>query len=177
MHTPAHASSRDMLLPIVLQVCCQNTTRNCLFARCGNWLRMALPRRFAPYWCFERKYCHAVIYTVSLCYPIVYNSVLAGRLMVYHSLQKSDTFYGARSYITLCTTSCNLSLSWTRLPWSLIFHPISGRCILILHFHLYLGITSGLFLSGFPTKSMHVIFYPIDSLCLAEHVLPVWPIE
>ena len=34
-------------------------------------------------------------------------------------------------------------------------HPISWRSVLILYFHLYLGISSGLFPLGLPTKTLY----------------------
>ena len=43
--------------------------------------------------------------------------------------------------------------------WCLfITHPTSWRYILILSFHLCLGVPSGLFLSGFPTKALYAPF-------------------
>jgi hypothetical protein len=51
---------------------------------------------------------------------------------------------------------------------SIPLHPISIRSILTLSFHLRLGLTSGLFPSGFPTKTLCAFFSP-----RVLHVLPI----
>jgi hypothetical protein len=51
--------------------------------------------------------------------------------------------------------NCLLSQSWARLIQSMPPLPTSWRTILIQSSHLCLGIPSGLFPSGFPTKILH----------------------
>ena len=54
------------------------------------------------------------------------------------------------------TTSVrHLSLSWTSPIQSIYTHPTPWRSILILSTHLHLGLPSGLFPSGFPTKNLY----------------------
>ena len=60
-----------------------------------------------------------------------------------------------RRFITALTSICHLSLSWASPIQSTYPHPTSCRCILILSTHLRLGLPSGLFPSGFPTKTLY----------------------
>ena len=49
----------------------------------------------------------------------------------------------------------HLSLPWATSIQSITPHPTSWRSILILSSHLRLGLPSGLFPSGFPTKTLY----------------------
>ena len=67
-------------------------------------------------------------------------------------VKKFPAFYGTRRFITALTSVRHLSLSWASPTQSTYPHPTSWRSILILSTHLRLGLPSGLFPSGFPTK-------------------------
>ena len=64
-------------------------------------------------------------------------------------------FYGTRRFISALTSVRHLSLSCASPIQSTYPHPTSWRSILILSTHLCLGLPSGLFPSGFPTKTLY----------------------
>ena len=82
--------------------------------------------------------------------------------------KKFPAFYGTWRYITAITRTRHLSLSWARSIQSVPSHRTSWRSILIWSCHLRLGLPSGLFSSGFPTKTLYTP--PISSIVL--HVPP-----
>jgi hypothetical protein len=77
---------------------------------------------------------------------------LPGTLQVF---KKFPIFSWARSFTTVFTTACHLSLSWARLIRSTLSYPISLRSTSILFSHLRLGLTSGLFPAGFTTRNLN----------------------
>ena len=60
-------------------------------------------------------------------------------------------------FITAFTISRHLSISWASSIQSIPPHPTSWRSTLILISHLRLGLESGLFLEGFPTKTVSTL--------------------
>ena len=70
-------------------------------------------------------------------------------------VKKFPAFYGTRRFITAFTSARHLSLFWARSIRPLPPHPTSWRSILVLSSHLSVGLPSGLFPSGFPTKLLH----------------------
>ena len=82
------------------------------------------------------------------------------------------TFHGTRRFITALTSVRHLSLSWASPIQSIYPHPISWRYILILSTHLRLGLPSGLFPSGFPTKTLYTpLSSPIRATSPAHLIL------
>ena len=81
--------------------------------------------------------------------------VLPEQLTGLQLVAKFPAFHGTRRFITALTSVRHLSLSWASPIQSIYPHPTSGRSVLISSTHLRLGIPSGLFLSGFPTKSLY----------------------
>jgi len=87
-------------------------------------------------------------------------------------VKKFPAFYGTRWFITR-----HLSLSWARSIQSMRPHPTSWRFILLLSFHLRLGLPSDLFPSGFPTKILHTPLLfpkhaaPANTTCAAHSTL------
>ena len=81
--------------------------------------------------------------------------VLLEKLTCLQLVKKFPTFHGTRRFITALTSVRQLSLSWDRPIQSIYPHPTSWRSILILSTHLSLVLPSGLFPSGFPTKTLY----------------------
>ena len=95
--------------------------------------------------------------TARLPYSILYSPwsrVLLKKLTGSQLVRKFPTYYGIRRFITAFTSARHLSLSWARSIESILPHH-TWRSILMLSFHLRLGLPSGLFPSGFLTKTLH----------------------
>ena len=92
--------------------------------------------------------------------------------MVLQLVKKFPAFYGTQRFITAFTRTLHLSLSWASSIQSTPPHPTSWRSILILPSHLHLGLPSGLFPSGFPTKTLYTpLLSPIRYTCPAHLTL------
>jgi hypothetical protein len=78
-------------------------------------------------------------------------------LIVIQLVEKFLAFCGTRGFITMFSIALQWFLSWTR--WiNATPHPIYIRTNLILSVHPHLGLPSGLFHSGFPTKMLYKFF-------------------
>ena len=81
-------------------------------------------------------------------------TILLEKLTGLQLVKKFPEFYGTWSFITALTSVRHLSLSWASPIQSTYVYPTSRRYILIWT-HLRLSLPSGLFPSGFPTKSLY----------------------
>ena len=81
-------------------------------------------------------------------------TVLLQKLTGLQLVKKFLEFYGTWRFISALTSVRHLSLSWASPIQSTYVHPTSRRYILIKT-HLRLVLPSGLFPSGFPTKSLY----------------------
>ena len=98
--------------------------------------------------------------------------VLLENLTGLQLVKKFPAFHGTRRFITALTSVCHMSLSWANPILSIYPHPTSWRSILILSTHLRLGLPSGLFPSGFPSKTLYnPLSSPICATCPADLIL------
>ena len=98
--------------------------------------------------------------------------VLLEKLTGLQLVKKFPAFYRTRRFITALTSLRHLSLSWANPIQSIYPHPTSRRSIPILSTHLRLGLPSGLFPSGFTTKTLYALLSsPIRATCPAHLIL------
>ena len=108
-------------------------------------------------------------FSSSLITYLLHGAVLLEKLTGLQLVKKFPALHGTRRFITALTSVRHLSLSWANPIQSIYPHPTSWRSILILPTHLRLGLPSGLFPSGFATKTLYTpLSSPIRVTCPAH---------
>ena len=103
---------------------------------------------------------------------ISYSTVLLEKLTGFQLVKKFPTFYGTPKFITAFTSARHLSLSCASSIQFIPPHHTSSRSILILSSLRRLGLPSGFFPSGFPTKPLYTFLHsPIRATCPGHLVL------
>ena len=101
-----------------------------------------------------------------------WSTVFLKKLTVSQLVKNFPPFYGTRRFITAFTNACHMSLSWDRSIQSMPPHPTSWGSFLILSSLLRLGLPSGLFPSGFLTKTPYTyLLAHIRATCPAYLIL------
>ena len=122
-------------------------------------------------------YIYIYILTYLLAYLLTYlftpwSRVLLEKLTGSQLLKIFPSYHGNWRFITAFTSSRHLSLSWASSIQSMPPHSTSWRSISILSSHLRLGLPSGLFHSGFRTKTMNTpLLFPIRATCPTHLIL------
>ena len=100
-----------------------------------------------------------------------YSRVLPEKLTVPHLVKKFPAFYEHRKFITVFASARHLSLI-SASSIQFMPHPTCWRCIITLSSHLRLGLPSGVFPSGLPTKTLYKpLLSPIRATCPAHLIL------
>jgi len=130
------------------------------------WLALSVPVYSTQRW----MHCRYRTYML-----IPWSRALLEKITGSRLFKKFPAFYGTRRFITAFTSASHLSLSWARSIQSMPPHPTSWRSIVLLSSHLHLGLPTGLFPSGFPTKTLYTpLISPIRAVCPAHFVLLNW---
>ena len=101
-----------------------------------------------------------------------WSRVLLEKLTGLQLVKIFPAFYGTRRFITAFVGARHLSLTWASSIQSIPPHLTSSRSIFMLSTHLRLGLPSGLFPSGFPTKTLYTpLPSPTRATCPAYLIL------
>ena len=87
-------------------------------------------------------------------------------------LKEFPALYGTWKFITTSTRARHLYLSWARSIQPMPLNPTSFTSILIVYSHLCLGLSGGVFPSGFSPKTLYAhLLFPKRATCPAHLIL------
>ena len=116
-------------------------------------------------WCLKPDYLLTHLLTL-------WSRVLLEKLTGSAASQEIPRIFGTWRFITVFTSARHLSLSWADSIQSPQTPPTSWKSILILSSHLRLGLHSGLFPSGLPTRTLCTpLPSPIHATCPTHLIL------
>ena len=99
--------------------------------------------------CWINTYYHLLTYFLT-----PWSRVLLEKLAGSAASQEIPLIFGTQRFLTVLTSARHLSLTSASSIQSTQPPPTSWTSFLILFFHLRLGLPSGLFPSGFPTRTL-----------------------
>ena len=111
---------------------------------------------------------HIIHWQIPLYSITPWSKVLLEKLNGSQLVKKVLAFSGTRMFVTAFTSARHMPLSWASTTQSKHPHPTSWRSIVILSSYLRLGLPSGLFPSGFPTKTLYTLLSLICATWLAH---------
>ena len=148
---------------------------------CTDWCSNTVPaKRKVKLREAEKKLMHEFTYAgtvnvehemqVCTCLLAPWSRFLLEKLTGFQLVKKFPEFYGTPRFFTAFTSARQLSLSWTRSMQSVPPLPPPIRRIEYPPFNLiHLDLLSGLFPSGFPTKTMYTLLLSsISAICPAH---------
>ena len=101
-----------------------------------------------------------------------YSTVLLEKANRFSASQEIPLILWNKQFHYCICSARHLSLTRARSIQCMTPHPIVWRCILTLSSHLYLGLPSGLFHSGLPTKTLYTpLLSPIRATCSSHLIL------
>ena len=114
------------------------------------------------------------VYTYLLTYLLTPWSTVLLEKLTGSAASQIPRIFGTRRFITVPTSARHLSLSWANSIQSPQPPPTSWRTILILSYHLRLGLLNGLFPSGLHTK-IHDVTIQETTVFLRRNLAIMWP--